>query len=127
MDSKKTFSVGGEQKELFFSFAIQQRLFGQFSVDKFQEALLDPAFTIRALGFLLIGKEFGAIKTVEEALDRFEEMNLTDDESHEIMNWVRERVLNFTQKEIETVKRQVQQLLPHLQMPVNPAPESTNS
>lgn len=115
MDSKKIFKVGGEEKELFFSYAVQQRLFGAFSVDRFQEYMLDPNFTVRALGLLLLGKGFKTCETVDDIIDKIEDMGLTDDQSHEIMMWVRQRTLNFTQKEIESVKAQVQELLPHLQ------------
>lgn len=115
MDSKKSFKVGEEDRELFFSYAVQQRLFGAFSVDRFQEYMLDPNFTVRALGLLLLGKVFKTCETVDDIIDKIEDMGLTDDQSHAIMMWVRQRTLNFTQKEIESVKAQVQELLPHLQ------------
>lgn len=111
-DAKKTFMVGNEKRELFFSFAVQRRLMGDFSIEKISEYIANTNFQLRALGLLLLGKEMLDITMVEDLIDEFEKLELSDDQAQEIIVWVRQRIINFTQKEVENIQAQVQSLVP---------------
>lgn len=112
-DSRRTFPVGNTQKDLFFSEAVRIRLVGNYDTSQLGEYLISNDFYVLALGLLLVGKEATKM-TMEDILDKLEEFELEDEQGAEIVAWVSQKVVNFMQKQLQTVQKQMESLIPQM-------------
>lgn len=107
----KDFLIGGELKTLKFTAATRYRLFLNIPTQEIQDYVSSDAFKISATGMLLFGKEIIG-KPLADVLDKFDEVNLSDEEMEEIVGWVRQRTLNFMLKEGEQIAQALKQVMP---------------
>ena len=107
----KDFLIGGKLTTLKFSAATRYRLFLNIETQDIQNYISSDAFKISAAGMLIFGKEIIG-KPLADVLDKFDEVDLSDDEMEEIVGWVRKRTLNFMLKEAEQIAEALNQSLP---------------
>lgn len=110
----KEFYVGGKLKKVKFLAATRFRLFANIEPQDVQAYVSSEAFKIRAMALLLIGKEAMSL-TISEIIDKFEELELDDDEGQIIYEWVLQRTINFMLKEAEAQNRAIQKGLPQVE------------
>lgn len=107
----KDFLIGGKLTTLKFSAATRYRLFLNIETQDIQNYISSDAFKISAAGMLIFGKEIIG-KPLADVLDKFDEVDLSDDEMEEIVGWVRKRTLNFMLKEAEQIAEALNQVIP---------------
>ena len=107
----KDFLIGGKLTTLKFSAATRYRLFLNIPTEDVQTYISSDAFKISAAGMLIFGKEIIG-KPLADVLDKFDEVDLSDDEMEEIVGWVRQRTLNFMLKEGEQIAQALKQVMP---------------
>lgn len=107
----KDFLIGGKLTTLKFSAATRYRLFLNIETQDIQNYISSDAFKISAAGMLIFGKEIIG-KPLADVLDKFDEVDLSDDEMEEIVGWVRKRTLNFMLKEAEQIAEALNQVMP---------------
>ena len=105
------FLIGGQLRTLKFSAATRYRLFLNIETQDIQNYISSDAFKISAAGMLIFGKEIIG-KPLADVLDKFDEVDLSDDEMEEIVGWVRKRTLNFMLKEAEQIAEALNQVIP---------------
>ena len=107
----KDFLIGGKLTTLKFTAATRYRLFLNIPIQDVQEYISSDAFKISAAGMLIFGKEIIG-QPLADVLDKFDEINLGDDEMEEIVGWVRKRTLNFMLKEGEQIAQALKESMP---------------
>lgn len=109
----KDFMVGKTVRTLTFTAALRFRLFLNVEPSQVQAYVSTEAFKLTALGLLLLGKSAIGMP-VEDMLDAFEDLELTDDQAHLIYEWVLKRTINFMLKEAEATAQAVNQAMPEV-------------
>lgn len=106
----KTFKIGKETKEVFYSQAVHTRLIGNYQLDQLSDYLMSDEFTVKALGLLIIGREIVNL-TPEEVLDRLDDLHLSQSQGAEVLAWVQDKVLNFIEKSLAKLQSQIQEMM----------------
>lgn len=109
----RTFNVGGKPMELKFTAATRFRLFKDMQPEQIQAYVATETFKLQSLTLLILGKEALTL-SIENILDKFDELGFMDHEINEIYNWVLKRTLNFMLKEAEETANQLKKLLPQV-------------
>lgn len=109
--SRKKFKINGEDKELFISFAAQQKiseLYGGFTgIASLYE---DSVIQIQAVGIVLLGKEYSQFENVGEVYEYFEDFST--DEIQPVQEWIQEYFTAFTLAQTQRLQTKVNQLKP---------------
>lgn len=111
---KKEFYVGGKVITVKFLAATRFRLFINIQPSEVQDYVSSEAFKLRSVALLLLGKT-GMDLRVDEILDEFEELELSDQECQEIYEWVLQRTINFMIQEAEAQNRVIQRGMPQVE------------
>lgn len=111
---KADFYVGGKVLQLKFLAATRFRLFINIQPSEVQDYVSSEAFKLRSVALLLLGKT-GMDMRVDEILDRFDELGLTDEECQNIYEWVLQRTINFMIQEAEAQNRVIQKGMPQVE------------
>lgn len=109
----REFMVGDKPTTLRFTAAARFRLFKDLNPQEIQAYVTSEPFKLHSAGLLLLGKEALTV-SVDEVLDRLDDLGLMEHELHAIYQWVLKRTINFMLKEAEVAAQILKQAIPQV-------------
>lgn len=115
LSSKRVFDVGGQDQELFISFAVQQQLLSMCGgLDNIGSFLTDVLLQTNALALIIFGREFRTLKTYQDVLDALEDKKIEPEAANEIVSWIQEYLINFTEAQAKALSKKYDQQIQKL-------------